>query len=131
MISKCMFCNQWLIYMRSYFFSQLCEGKPTTLLCIAPALLPEPSLSDINQKINYTVIMDDAMGPDITEFSLRLSLLPNPFFIGILESNRVVPTGINSTITITVCHRGQGLLVVQINNPFFMTGTKLGERRSN
>ena len=101
------------------------------LLCIAPELLPVPSPSDIDQDINYTVIMDNAMGPDITEPSLRLNLLPNPIFIGILESDRMVPTGSSSTITITVCHSGKGLLVVQINNPFLRTGRELGECRSN
>ena len=104
-----MFYNQWL--NKAPISSQLCESKPTMLSC---------SPSDIDQEINYTVIMDNAMGPDITESNLRLTLLPNPFFIGILESNRMVPTGISSTITITVCHSGKGFLVVQINNLFFM-----------
>ena len=74
------------------------------LSCIAPELLPEPSPSDIDRDINYAVIMDNAKGPDITEPSLRLTLLPNPIFIGILESNRMVSTGINSSIIIIVCH---------------------------
>ena len=80
------------------------------LSCIAPELLPEPSPTDIGQDINYAVIMDNAMGPDITESSLRLTILPNPIFIGILESNRMVPTGINSSIIINVCHIVQGLV---------------------
>ena len=80
------------------------------LSCIAPELLPEPSPSDINQDINYAVIMDNAMGPDITESSLRLTLLPNPIFIGILESNRTILTGLYSTITINVCHIVAGLV---------------------
>ena len=99
--------------------------------CIAPELLPVPSPSDIDQEINYTVIMDNAMGPDITESSLRLTLLPNPIFIGILDSDTVVVIGTNSTITITVRHSGKGSGIVQINNPFLSTGTELGKRRSS
>ena len=91
-----------MVDIRSYFFSQLCEGKSDMLLCIAPELLPRPSPDDIDQDINYTIIMDNAMGPDITQSSLVLTLLPNPSFNGILDSS--VPTGTNSTITITVCH---------------------------
>ena len=89
------------------------------LSCTAPEILPVPSPSDIDQDINYTVIMDNAMGPDITESSLRLILLSNPIFIGILDSDTVVVIGTSSTITITVCESGKGLLVVQIINPFF------------
>ena len=101
------------------------------LSCIAPELMPEPSLNDTDQDINYTVIMDNAMGPDITESSLRLILLPNPIFIHILDSDTVVVIGTNSTITITVCHSGKGSGIVQINKPFLLTGTELGERRSS
>ena len=101
------------------------------LSCIAPELLPEPSLSDIDQEINYTIIMDNAMGPGIIESNRRLTLLPNPIIIGRLDSDTVVVIGTSSTITITVCHSGKGLGIVQINNPFLSTGTELGECRSN
>ena len=91
------------------------------LVCIAPEILPEPtSPSDFYQVVKYTVIMDNAMGPDITKSTLRLDILPNPFFYGILNSDTMVVIGTRSTITITVCHSGKSLLVVQINNPFFM-----------
>ena len=79
------------------------------LACVAPMLLPQPSISDLDQEVNYTVILDNAMGPDIAEFSLRLNLLPDPIFLGILESDTEVPIRTNLIITISVCHSGKEL----------------------
>ena len=78
------------------------------LTCIAPMLIPDPSVSDSGQELNYTVIMDNASGPDITQSSLSLVLNPDPIFIGILDSDRMVPVGTNSIITITVGHSDKG-----------------------
>ena len=98
-----------MVDIGSYFFSQLCEGQSDTLACIAPMLLPQPSFSDLDQEVNYTVIMDNAMGPDIADSNLRLDLLPDPIFRDILESDTEILIGTNSTITITVCHSGKDL----------------------
>ena len=61
-------------------------------MCIAPPL------SVLN---SYTVIMDAAPGPDISDNDLRLNLVDDPVATGIRESS--VNLGVNdSSITIDV-----------------------------
>ena len=97
-----------MVGVMSYFFPQLCKGKPTTLTCIAPKLIPDANVSDNDQELKYTVIMDNASGPDITQSSLRLVLHPNPVFTAISESDRMILIGTSSNIRIIVGHGSKG-----------------------
>ena len=79
------------------------------LRCIAPMLSPSPNNDTyFGQELNYTVKVDNAGGPDITQSSLRLVLRPNPNFIGILDVDRMVPLQSNPIITIIVGLNGKG-----------------------
>ena len=74
------------------------------LRCIAPRLSPGPSNNDYDQELNYTVTMDNASGPDITQPLLGLILKRDPTFIEIVESDRMYAINDNtSTIRIRVC----------------------------
>ena len=74
------------------------------LTCIAPKLIPDPSNNDYDQELNYTVTMDNANGPDITQPLLGLILKRDPTFIEIVESDRMYPINDNTaTIRIRVC----------------------------
>ena len=98
-----------MVGIKFCFFPQVCEGMPTMLKCIASTLSPSPDNdSYFGQELNYTVIMDNAGGPDITQPSLRLVLRPNPNFTGILEMDRTIPLGSNPIITIIVGLNGKG-----------------------
>ena len=74
------------------------------LRCIAPRLIPDPSVSDIDQELNYSVILDNASGPDITQPLLGLILIRGPTFIEIVESDRIFAINdMTSPIRIRVC----------------------------
>ena len=74
------------------------------LTCIAPRLIPDPSNNDYDIKLNYTVTMDNANGPDITQPFLGLILKPDPMFTEIVESDRMYAINDDtSTIRIRVC----------------------------
>ena len=74
------------------------------LTCIAPRLSPDPRDFDYDQELNYTLIMDNTSGPDITQPLLGLVLKRDPIFTDIIESDRMYPTNDNtSTIHIRVC----------------------------
>lgn len=51
--------------------------------------------------LNYTLELDGAPGPDITNDSLALFLRPNPVFLEIGEADRVYVPG--KVISIPVC----------------------------
>ena len=73
------------------------------MTCIAPRLIPDPSNNDYEQELNYTVIVDNASGPDIAQPSLVLILKRDPTFIEIVESDRMYAINDNSsTIRIRV-----------------------------
>ena len=102
-----------IVGINSYLILQHCKGTSTMLTCVAPELVPPPSDSDYSQELNYTVIMDNASGPDITQSTLSLVLNPDPRFTTISESSRMIPIGQNATtITINVGHSDRGLLAV-------------------
>ena len=74
------------------------------LTCIAPKLSPDPSNNDYDKELNYTVTMDNARGPDITQSLLGLIVKRHPTFIEIVESDRTYAINDNtSTIRIRVC----------------------------
>ena len=74
------------------------------LTCIAPRLIPDPSNNDYDNELNYTVIMDNANGPDITQPLLGLILKRDPTFLEIVQSDRMYELNDNtSTIRIRVC----------------------------
>ena len=93
-----------MIGIKSYFIFQLCKGTSTMLTCFAPELVPPPSDGNYSQELKYTVIMDNASGPDITQSGLALVLNPDPLFTSISESSRIIPVGQNATIIINVGH---------------------------
>ena len=74
------------------------------LRCIAPRISPSPSNNDYDRELKYTIIMDNAHGPDITQSFLRLILNRDPTFIEIEESDRMFAINDNtSTIRIRAC----------------------------
>ena len=86
------------MYVHLVLFAQVCEATTSTsLACIAPMLSPMPELRDGESfMLNYTVIMDDAPGPDIAQADLRLFVLPDPIFLSV--GVEMVPTGSNDTV---------------------------------
>ena len=52
--------------------------------------------------MNYTVIMDNAPGPDASDTSLTLYVKPDPVFTEIQETDRVYIIGSTRTISILV-----------------------------
>ena len=74
------------------------------MTCIAPRLISDPSNNDYDKDLNYTVTMDNANGPDITQPFLGLILKRDPTFTEIVESDRMYEINDNtSTIRIRVC----------------------------
>ena len=83
--------------MHTCFQSCQSRSKGNELVCLAPSLKPDPRDIDYNTVFNYTVVVDNAIGPDLTKFPLQLILKPNPIFIGIDETDTMHPTRDNST----------------------------------
>lgn len=52
--------------------------------------------------MNYTVIMDNAPGPDTSDTSLTLLMKPDPVFTEIQQSDRIYNEGSGLTISILV-----------------------------
>ena len=68
------------------------------LLCPAPEL--DVDLGDPEEELSYTVVMDEAPGPDSSAPGLRLSLRPNPSNF-LLITTQLVP-GSEEVIVIQV-----------------------------
>ena len=74
------------------------------LMCTAPGLVPDPHDIDYDQTLNYTIVLDNANGPDITQPLLQLTLKRDPVFIEIEESDRMyLINDHTSAIRIKVC----------------------------
>ena len=50
----------------------------TAISCVAPPLITQSPLGDGDSRLNYTIIVDDAPGPDLAMDSLQISVLPDP-----------------------------------------------------
>lgn len=79
--------------------SQSCQNrsKGQVLECLAPTLKSDPGDTDYSTALNYTVVVDNASGPDITNSALQLILYPDPIFLGIEETDTIHPINDNST----------------------------------
>lgn len=83
-------------------------------MCIAPKLsIPQSYISNSEQgrqngqgfnevALNYTIVMDNAPGPNILNQSLSLSLRGDPVFLEIDRNNKQYEVFSGSTISITV-----------------------------
>ena len=83
--------------MHTCFQSCQSRSKGQELVCLTPALKPHPHDIDYNTPLNYTIVVDNASGPDPTKFFLQLILKPDPTFTGIDETDTMHP--INDNIT--------------------------------
>lgn len=90
---------------------QRCSTRDgVSLLCYSPRL---PNLLDLTNRnkrsrdgggvlLNYTVVIDAAPGPNISDESLVVTLRPDPVFIGIAEGSQQYQVFSGESITITV-----------------------------
>ena len=78
---------------------QSCQSRSNgqELVCSAPTLNSSARDTYFNTPLNYTIVMDNARGPDVTNNLLQLILKPNPVFNGIEEADTTHPINDNST----------------------------------
>ena len=72
----------------------------STIVCVTPPLHRIPS--DDRDGLNYTILMDNAPGPDLTLKSLQITVLPNPENFSLITTN--IAQLINGSIQISVWH---------------------------
>eukprot|EP00731_Ephydatia_muelleri_P021979 Em0014g570a len=85
-----------------------------TLQCTAPALSQSSLVMDQISEVNYTLIMDNAAGPNLTGL-LKLFIKPNPIFYRFNTSQHYVP---NSLLQLL----GKNILSVQTSELFITIG---------
>ena len=81
----------------------------TVIECVAPPLTSLTNLgneyfNDINV-LNYTVIMDNAPGPDLTMENLQISVVPNPGNFTLLTTEYITRQGQPFMLQIAVCEQ--------------------------
>ena len=81
----------------------------TVIECVAPPLISLTNLgneyfNDINV-LNYTVIMDNAPGPDLTMESLQMRAVPNPGNFTLLTTEYITSQGQPFMLQIAVCEQ--------------------------
>ena len=84
----------------------------TRMSCITVPLVPAGVLrrqaDNTTQNVSYTVVVDNAPGPDLSNLLLQLNVLPDPV-IGDLDDT-VASAVMNITVSSILIHYIQGLL---------------------
>ena len=77
------------------------SGDGTSLVCISPNFTA-PITASVGDDIEYTVVVDNATGPDHTEQDLVINYAPNPILTGLREDSRTLMANADSAQLISI-----------------------------